>query len=60
MPARAKVPTMKVRAVSCISPARPPISRMSWVCTAWMTAPEPRKSRALKKPWVHRWNMAAA
>jgi len=27
--------------------------------TAWMTEPEPRKRRPLKKPWVMRWKMAA-
>ena len=37
---------------------RPPMSLMScssW--TAWITQPEPRKSRPLKKPWVMRWKM---
>ncbi len=27
--------------------------------TAWMTEPESRKSRPLKKPWVIRWKIAA-
>jgi hypothetical protein len=26
---------------------------------AWITEPEPRKSIALKKAWVTRWNMPA-
>ncbi len=39
---------------------RPPIQRMScsW-CRAWMIAPEPRKSRALKKAWVTTWKKPA-
>ena len=38
----------------------PPMRRRS--CSpprAWITAPAPRKSRALKKAWVVRWNMPA-
>ena len=27
---------------------------------AWMTEPEPRNSRALKKAWVMRWKIPAA
>ena len=38
----------------------PPIWRMSCSSsTAWMTEPEPRNSRPLKKPWVMRWKIAA-
>jgi hypothetical protein len=33
------------------------MSCSSW--TAWMTEPEPRNSRPLKKPWVIRWKIAA-
>ena len=33
------------------------MSCSSW--TAWMTDPEPRNSRPLKKPWVMRWKIAA-
>jgi hypothetical protein len=31
----------------------------SW-CSAWMTAPQPRNRRALKKAWVVRWKMLEA
>ena len=37
----------------------PPMSLMLLECTAWMSEPDPRKSRALKKAWVKRWNTAA-
>ena len=40
---------------------RPPMWRMS--CSPeqpWMTEPAPRKSSALKKAWVMRWNMPTA
>ncbi len=33
------------------------MSCSSW--TAWITDPEPRNSRPLKKPWVMRWKIAA-
>ena len=36
-----------------------PMSLMLLECTAWMSEPEPRKRRALKKAWVKRWNTAA-
>ncbi len=37
---------------------RPPITRMSCsLLMAWITEPEPRKSRALKKAWVMTWKM---
>jgi len=35
------------------------MSLMLFECTAWMRAPDPRKSRALKKAWVKRWKMPA-
>ncbi|MND06068.1 hypothetical protein D3C83_272240 [compost metagenome] len=49
---------------------RPPMLRMSWAsqclcvwwsawCIEWMTAPEPRKSSALKKACVIRWKTPA-
>ncbi len=37
----------------------PPISRMSLVCTAWITLPAPRKSSALKQACVARWKSEA-
>ena len=42
-----------------LAPGRPCLrmSCSSW--TAWMTDPESRNSRPLKKPWVIRWKMAA-
>jgi hypothetical protein len=33
------------------------MSCSSW--TAWITEPDPRNSRPLKKPWVMRWKIAA-
>jgi hypothetical protein len=33
---------------------RPPISWMSWLWTAWITEPEPRKRHALNAAWVVR------
>ena len=39
--------------------ASPPISQMLLVCTAWITAPAPRNSSALKKACVNRWNILA-
>jgi hypothetical protein len=32
---------------------------MLFECTAWITAPEPRNSRALKNACVHRWKNPA-
>ena len=34
---------------------RPPISRMSFVWTAWITLPADRNRRALKNAWLKRW-----
>ncbi|MNC93483.1 hypothetical protein D3C83_101220 [compost metagenome] len=51
---------MNVTKVTFIFFARPPILKMS--CSwwqAWMIEPEPRKSSALKKACVVRWNIAA-
>ena len=59
MPAMATLPIHMVRKVTGILSLSPPMQRMS--CSplmAWMTEPEPRKSRALKKAWVIRWKTA--
>ena len=58
-PAIASVAIRKVTKVIGIFFRRPPISRMSWLWTAWMTDPEPRKRHALKNAWVVRWNSPA-
>ena len=60
MPAMARAPMSIVQWVIGILRHRPPILSMScssW--TAWMTEPEPRNRRPLKKPCVMRWKMAA-
>ncbi len=60
IPAIASEPMSIVAYVIGIFFDRPPILRMScssW--TAWITEPEPRNSRPLKKPWVMRWKIAA-
>ncbi len=61
MPAIARVPIIIVRKVTGRYLRSPPMWRMS-CCPAipWMTAPEHRKSRALKKACVMRWNDPAA
>ena len=59
-PAMAMHPISMVRCVHGSLALRPPMFRMS--CSpdmAWMTEPEPRKRRALKKAWVMRWNTPA-
>src|SRR6476646_8289263 len=59
IPAIATEPTHIVQWVIGILSFSPPMLRMS--CSppiAWMTDPEQRKSRALKKAWVNRWNTA--
>ena len=51
---------VKVQNVSGIRVRKPPILKMS--CSwwqPWMTEPEPRNMRALKKACVVRWNIAA-
>ena len=61
MPAIAMQPTSIVLWVQGILSLSPPILRMS--CSPdmpWITDPEPRKSRALKKAWVIRWKTPAA
>ena len=61
MPAMARVPMPIVMKVTGMYSRMAPILRMS--CSsfiAWMTEPLPRKSRALKKAWVMRWNAPAA
>ncbi len=60
----------KVQKVTGILALRPPMLYMFWgsmcssVCSTpcsmpWMTEPEPRNSRALKKAWVTKWKAAA-
>ena len=47
--------------VIVMAPRRPPKRRMlTWSPMACMTEPAPRKSWALKKPWVSRWKIANA
>ena len=61
MPRMASQPMPMVIQVVRIAPARPPKRRIStWSPMACMTLPAPRKSWALKKPWVSRWKMAKA
>ena len=50
---------VKTPVVHGIALRRPPISRMSCVCVAWMITPAPRKSSDLKNAWVTRWKSAA-
>jgi len=54
------VPIRKVTKVMGIFLRRPPMSVISWLCTAWITEPAVRKSRPLNMAWVVRWNMALA
>ena len=59
-PAMASQPIMNVTPVTGIHLRSPPIRRMSCSpCMPWITEPEPRNSRALKKAWVTMWKMAA-
>ena len=60
MPEMESVASKNGTAVHFMYGARPPILRISWLAMAWMTQPEPRKSKALKKAWVKRWNMPSA
>ena len=59
MPAIAKQATRKVICVIGICLRKPPIRLISLLCTVWMMAPAPRKSRALNMAWVKRWNIEA-
>ena len=60
MPAIAIDPISIVTYVIGIFLRSPPILRMSCSSsTAWITDPEPRNSRPLKKPCVMRWKIAA-
>ena len=54
----ASVATRNVQNVMGIFLRRPPMSGISCECTAWMTEPAPRKSRALNIACVDRWYMA--
>jgi len=58
-PESASAPKMNTVVVHGIDLRRPPISRMSCVCVAWMIAPAPRKSSDLKNACVIRWKSAA-
>ena len=58
-PASASVPTMKTTPVCGIARKSPPIRKMSFVPTAWITAPAPRNRSALKRPCVRRWSTLA-
>ena len=61
IPRMASQPTPMVTHVIRMIPARPPKRRMStWSPMACMTLPAPRKSWALKNPWVSRWKIATA
>ena len=53
-PASDSVPTRNTMAVCGILRARPPISATSLLPTAWMIAPAPRNSSALKMPCISR------
>ena len=53
-PMIARQPTSIVPAVQGITLASPPIFRMSLVWQAWITDPEQRNSRLLKKACVTR------
>src|SRR3989442_8794418 len=59
IPARAREPKSIALDVTGMRSERPPICRMSFVWTAWMTLPAPRKRRALKNAWLKRWYKAA-
>ena len=56
IPDSAAAPMTNVQNVTGMDFRRPPISLMLLVCTAWITDPAARNSRALKKAWVNRWN----
>ncbi len=60
IPARASAPISVTAYVFGSRFRRPPIRRMSCSPTsAWMTMPAARKSSALKKACVIRWNIAS-
>ena len=60
-PALASDAAMKVQKVIGMYLRRPPILRMSCSsCMPWITEPQPRKSRPLKKACVIRWKIAAS
>ena len=58
-PASAPRPTTVHQNVTGMLRRSPPISDISVVPTAWITAPAARNSSALKAAWVSRWNRAA-
>ena len=58
-PALASEAIRKVQKVIGMYLRRPPIFWMSCSsCMPWITLPQPRKSRPLKKAWVIRWKIA--
>ena len=59
MPASASDPMSIVQNVIGIGFRRPPMSLMLFECTAWITAPAPRNSSALKNACVNRWKKPA-
>ena len=60
MPEIARQPTSTPTFATGISRRSPPMrSRLCWSARAWMTMPTLRKSRALKKACVSRWNIAS-
>ena len=59
-PASASEPMISIAAVNGIAFRKPFILSMSWTfAIAAMIEPAAMKSRALKKAWVIRWNIAA-
>ena len=60
-PISATYPAAKVQKVTGMTFHSPPKRRMStWSFMPCMTEPAPRKSPALKKPWVSRCRMPSA
>ncbi len=58
IPAMARQPTSTPALASGSTWRSPPMRlRLCWSASAWMTTPTPRKSRALKKACVSRWNI---
>ena len=58
-PAIDNTPRPIVTEVIGISFLKPPISLMSCVWTACITAPDPKNNKALKNAWFIRWNKPA-
>lgn len=60
MPIRAKFPVVIQEVVVGSSFCNPPIFRMSWSFTVWITVPEHKNRSALKKAWVQMWKNASS